>query len=45
MIKSVVRLTEEERTALTEVIGNDKAAARKIKQANVLLKLDADGPG
>ncbi|RKT47417.1 helix-turn-helix domain-containing protein [Thiocapsa rosea] len=45
MIKYVVRLTEEERTALTEVIGKGKAAARKIKHANVLLKLDADGPG
>jgi len=45
MIKYVVRLTEAERTALTEVIGKGKAAARKIKHANVLLKLDADGPG
>ena len=44
MIKYVVRLTEEERTALTEVIGKGKAAARKIKHANVLLKLDANGP-
>ena len=32
-------------SALTEVIGKGKAAARKIKHANVLLKLDADGPG
>jgi hypothetical protein len=45
MVKYVVRLTEEERTALTEVIGKGKAAARKIKHANVLLKLDAGGPG
>jgi hypothetical protein len=44
MIEYVVRLTEEERTALTEVIGKGKAAARKINHANVLLKLDADGP-
>ncbi len=44
MVKYSVRLTEEERTALTEVIGNGKAAARKIKHANVLLKPDAGGP-
>ena len=45
MVKYVVRLTEEERTALTEVVGKGKAAARKIKHANVLLKLNAGGPG
>ncbi len=45
MVKSVVRLTEEERAALTEVIGKGKAAARKIKHANVLLKLMRRGPG
>jgi transposase len=44
MLRYIVRLTEEERTALTEVLGKGKAAARKIKHANVLLKLDADGP-
>jgi transposase len=45
MVKYVVRLTEEERTVLTDVISKGKAAAQKIKHANVLLKLDADGPG
>ena len=44
MIKYVVRLTEEERTALTEVIGKGGAAAQKIQHAHVLLKLDAGGP-
>lgn len=30
--------------ALTEMTGKGKAAARKIKHAHVLLKLDAGGP-
>jgi hypothetical protein len=42
MIKYVVRLTEEERAALTEVIGQGKA---KNKHANVPLKLDAAAYG
>jgi hypothetical protein len=42
-IKYVVRLTEEERVVLTDLVGKGKAAARKIKHANVLLKLDAAG--
>lgn len=44
MVKYVVRLTEEERTSLTELISKGKAAARKIRHANVLLKIDAAGP-
>jgi hypothetical protein len=44
MVKYVVRLTDEERTALTQTIGTGKAAARKIQHANVLLKRDAGGP-
>lgn len=44
MIKYVVRLTDDERSSLTELIDKGKAAARKIKHANVLLKSDADGP-
>lgn len=44
MVKYVVRLTEEERASLTELISKGKAAARKIKHANVLLKIDAAGP-
>lgn len=42
--KYVARLTEEERVALTELVSKGKAAAQKIKHANVLLRIDADGP-
>lgn len=44
MIEYVVRLTEEERSSLTELVSKGKAAARKIRHANVLLKIDAGGP-
>ena len=44
MINHVVRLTEKERLALTQVTGKGRAAAQKIQHANVLLKLDAGGP-
>jgi transposase len=40
--KYIVRLTEEECSTLTELLGKGKAAAYKIKHANVLLKVDAD---
>lgn len=42
--KYIVRLTEQERAQLTEFVSKGKAAANKIKHANVLLKVDADGP-
>lgn len=42
--KYIVRLTEQERAQLTEIVSKGKAAAYKIKHANVLLKVDADGP-
>ena len=42
--KYIVRLTEEERVQLTEFVNKGQAAAAKIKHANVLLKVDADGP-
>ena len=42
--KYIVRLTEEERDQLTELVNKGQAAAAKIKHANVLLKVDADGP-
>lgn len=42
--KYIVRLTNEERQALQEVISKGKAAAYKIKHANMLLKADTDGP-
>ena len=45
--KYIVRLTEEERAVLTDVVGKGKAAAYKIKHANILLEADvsAKGPG
>lgn len=42
--KYIVRLNEQERTELEELTSKGKAAAYKIKHANVLLKADADGP-
>jgi hypothetical protein len=42
--KYIVRLTNEERQMLQEVISKGKAAAYTIKHANMLLKADADGP-
>ncbi|MCL0093472.1 IS630 family transposase [Dehalococcoidia bacterium] len=44
MKKYVVRLTKEEREQLTELTRKGKAAAYKIKHANILLKADVDGP-
>lgn len=41
----VVRLTEEEREELKALVSKGKAAAYKIKHANILLMVDADGPG
>ena len=41
----LVRLTDEERQQLSEMVSKGKAAAYKIKHANILLKVDADGPG
>ena len=40
----IVRLTEEEREYLRKLASTGKAAAYKIKHANILLKVDADGP-
>jgi len=42
--KYIVRLTAAERARLTELVNKNQAAAYKIKHANVLLKVDADGP-
>jgi len=41
----VVRLTEEERKGLVEVVSKGRAAVAKVMHANVLLLADADGPG
>jgi transposase len=42
--KYIVRLSDEERQELNEIIKKGKAAAHKILHANILLKADADGP-
>ena len=42
--KYIVRLTTSERRELKQIITKGKAAAYKIKHANILLKLDTAGP-
>jgi len=42
--KYIVRLSDEERTQLTELTRKGKAAASKIRHAHILLKADANGP-
>jgi Homeodomain-like domain len=42
--KYIVRLSDEERQQLTELISKGKTAAFKIRHAHILLKADADGP-
>jgi len=43
--KYVVRLTDAERQALTQVVAKFKGSAQKVRRAQVLLKADRDGPG
>jgi hypothetical protein len=42
--KHIVRLSDEDRTQLTELTNKGTAAAYKIRHAHILLKADADGP-
>jgi hypothetical protein len=42
--KYVVRLTDGERQALTQVVAKFKGSSQKVRRAQVLLKADADGP-
>lgn len=42
--KYVVRLTEQERKELREIIKNLKGTGQKVRRAQILLKADADGP-
>lgn len=42
--KYIVRLSDEERQQLINLTTTGKAAAYKIKHANILLQVDADGP-
>lgn len=42
--KFIVRLSDEERQQLREVVGKLKGTSQKVKRAQILLKADADGP-
>jgi hypothetical protein len=42
--KYIVRLTEQERKTLNEVINKLKGTSQKVRRAQILLKADADGP-
>jgi hypothetical protein len=42
--KYIVRLTDEERLELGEVVKKLKGTSQKVRRAQVLLKADADGP-
>lgn len=44
MKKYIVRLTDEERQQLEDLVGKGQAPAYKIRHAHILLKADADGP-
>ena len=43
--KYIVRLTDEERETLRQVVDKLKGSSQKVRRAQVLLKADADGPG
>ena len=43
--KYIVRLTDEERETLQQMVGKFKGSSQKVRRAQVLLKADADGPG
>ena len=42
--KYIVRLSDEERRELVEVINKLKGTSQKVKRAQILIKADADGP-
>ncbi len=43
--KYIVRLTDQERATLEEVVKRFKGSSQKVRRAQILLKADADGPG
>ena len=43
--KYIVRLTDEERVTLTQIVAKFKGSSQKVRRAQVMLKADADGPG
>ncbi len=42
--KYIVRLSDEERSVLEEVVKKLKGTGQKVRRAQILLKADADGP-
>lgn len=42
--KYIVRLSEEERSTLKEIIKKLKGTSQRVRRAQILLKSDADGP-
>jgi hypothetical protein len=42
--KYLVRLSEEERSELKEIVKKLKGTSEKVRRANILLKADIDGP-
>jgi hypothetical protein len=42
--KYIVRLSDEERTLLRDIVKKLKGTSQKVRRANILLKADADGP-
>ena len=43
--KYVVRLSDEEREQLTQIVRKFNGASQKVRRAQILLKADVDGPG
>jgi len=43
--KYIVRLTDEERGTLKQIVDKFKGSSQKVRRAQVLLKADAEGPG
>ncbi len=43
--KFIVRLSDEERGVCQEIIKKLKGSSQKVRRAQILLKVDADGPG
>jgi hypothetical protein len=41
----IVRLTDQEREHLTQIIRKFAGSSQKVRRAQILLKADADGPG
>ena len=42
--KYIVRLTDQERQVLTEIVKKLKGSSQKVRRAQILLKADAEGP-